>query len=162
MKSHLDMSGLKALEKKLKDLERNQVEFGYPEGSGQHSDAKMPYAELATILEWGARNENGYTIPPRPAFRQTIQDLKTSHSEFESEVRPYFKAFLENKSQGPMPLVKASAGHVTGRYQYTMEFWYIEGNKNNRNAPLTTALKGHNMPYVDTGELIRNANYRIK
>ena len=162
MKSTLDLSGIKKLESKLNKLKTKEVDFGYFQSTGTHSTAKMPYASLAWILEEGTRsNEGGYAIPPRPALKDLASKLRTSHTEFETEMTPFYKTFLENESQSEISLVRNAAEHLKGRYQYNMEFWYIEGSKNTRNAPLTLALKGHNRPYEDTGELIANADYRI-
>lgn len=155
--AELNLSGLDHLEKKLKNLSKKEVEWGYPDGAGMHSQAKLPYATVAAMQEWGTKK-----IPSRPALRETVQDLKTAKYEFTKELAPYYKVFLEQKTQTDTLLVNASGHHLVGRYQNKMMFWYVDGSKNNRNAPLTYFFKGHAMPYVDSGELIRNATFIVK
>ncbi len=160
MKSHLDLSGLKSLHKKLSTLESKEVEWGFLEGN--HSTAKMPYAELASMLEWGTRGASGYVIPPRPAFTDLTSKLRTSHIRYESVVKHHFANFLENPNESPYKIWNISGEHLKGRYQESMEFWVINGSQNTSNAPFTVEMKGFDQPYVDTGELIQNVQYKIK
>ena len=158
MKVHLDTSGIKKLKSKLRSLSNKKVDWGYPEGAGEYSTADMPYAELASMLEWGVRGR----IPPRPALRESIEDLQVNRKDFENNIEPYIKDFLISETGSADKVANKSGEYLKESYQHKMEFWYIEGSQNKHNAPLTKALKGHDRPYIDTGELIKNATFNVK
>ena len=155
MKTHLDMSGIVELEKKLAALESKQVDWGYVNG-GIHSKAGIPYANLAMLLEYG-----GFNIPSRPAFRDSIERLKSNHTAFEFFVQPEVNKYLLSKSQNPHNILKVSGEYLSDRYKGSMEDWVLNGSQNRSNARTTTDLKGFNQPFVETGELISHVDYRI-
>lgn len=154
MRTHLDMSGIAELEKKLAALESKQVDWGYVNG-GIHSKAGIPYANLAMLLEYG-----GFNIPSRPAFRDSIERLKSNHLRFESSVKPFLGQYLIDKKS--LQSVLGIAGtHLSNRYSESMEYWVINGSDNRDNKDSTIAIKGFNQPFVETGELISHVDYRI-
>jgi len=153
MKAHLDLSGIKKLKNKLQKLEQTEVEWGFL--SGQHSKAEISYASLAWLLE-----EGNNKIPPRPAFKQTVAGLRTSHVAYEAEVKHFYKNFLEGTGSA-YGIAQASGKHVTETHKDTMYNWVIDGVANQHNAPETISLKGFDMPFVETGELIQNVTYKI-
>ena len=159
MKAHLDLSGIKKLKSKLKKLENKEVEWGFL--GGQHSTADMTYAALAWLLEEGSRSsEGGYAIPPRPAFKQLISQLRTSHVAYEQEVSNAYRQFLEGGNHHQ--ILRESGEYLTQRHKDTMTSWLVSGSQNQHNAPLTIELKGFDMPFVESGELVQNVTYQIK
>jgi len=155
MKTHLDMSGIVELEKKLAALESKQVDWGYVNG-GVHSKAGIPYASLATMIEFGL----GPGMPPRPAFRDHVERLKSNYLRFESSVKPFLSQYLEDK-QSVHRVLDVAGTHLANRYSESMEYFIINGSENRNNKDSTVAIKGFDQPFVETGELISHVDYRI-
>lgn len=155
-KTRIDFSGLEDLEKKLKTLESSSVDFGYV-NSGIHSKAGIPYASLAALLEWG--NDK---IPPRPAFRDSIERLKVKHKGFEYFVGPELGRYMMTRTTSPKRVYDETGKYLVDIYRTSMEDWFINGSMNRKNAQLTIELKGFNKPYVETGELVNHVDYRIR
>ncbi|MBG23656.1 MAG: hypothetical protein CMF22_10060 [Idiomarinaceae bacterium] len=153
MKAVLDLSGLRDLEKDLTKLESKHVEWGFL--SGEHSTAEMSYAELAWMLEDGTDK-----IPPRPAFRDMIAGLITSHKAFEYEIKDEMQRLVYGMGN-PYNVHKASGEYLKALYTDTMVSWFSDGSMNRQNSKVTKAIKGHAMPYVWTGELVQNVEYQI-
>lgn len=160
LKSELDLSGLTDLKKRLKKLDKKQLEWGFLEGN--HSQADMSYAALAGILEWGARSsKGGWAIPPRPAFTNLVNSLESSHKAYELAVQKLYTEFVLGQTKSPDRILKASGEHITSRHENTMEYWIVGGSQYTSNAPLTVELKGFDQPFMDTGELVQNITYKV-
>ena len=157
-----DFKGIAALKRKLRRLEAKKIEWGFLEG--QHSEADMTYAALAWMLEMGVRQENGtgWEIPPRPAFRQSIQELRVKGG-FERHAKPYLRAYLSPSGGGNIqPFLDSSGKFLANSYKDSMINWRFNGSAYRHNAKLTIQLKGFDRPYVETGELTQNVQYDIK
>jgi len=155
LKVSLDKSGIKDLRKKLQKLHKRELDWGFFEGF--HSKAQMPYAELAAILEYGTDS-----IPPRPAFGSLVNSLEASHIAYEMDVTKPFKDYLERDMSDPYKIFEVSGEHLVDRHGDTMYNWLSSGTMNNDNAETTVGLKGFNMPFVESGELIESISYRVK
>jgi len=160
MPSHLDMKGVKSLKGRLRGLEVRKVKWGYFEG--QHSSAGMSYAALANLLEEGTRSSSGgYGIPPRPAFKDSLQSVKHNRSGFERALQGRMSSFVRGVESSPAGVHNLSGTYLKNRYQDSMDFWIMGGSQYQHNAPGTVALKGKDKPFDETGELIRNATFRV-
>lgn len=158
MSAKLDVSGLKELKGRMKKLQGRSVDWGFL--GGTHAGSGLTYASLASILEYGAVNNNGNTIPPRPAFGDFVNNLEASHKQYELAVQKPFSDYVEGKVSTPEKILDTSGQHLTSRHQTKMEFWIVSGSDNTSNAPLTVSLKGFNQPFVDSGELVESVDYR--
>lgn len=159
VKVSLDMSGLKSLKKNLNKLGSSTVSWGF--FGGHHSEADMSYAALAWLLEEGTRSSNhGYAIPPRPAFKQMLSELRTNHKGYEYDTAYAYKGFLEGATDYKV-ILTASGEYLSGYHQDTMYNWVTDGLNAQHNSPVTVGLKGFDRPFVETGELIQNVAYRI-
>lgn len=155
----LDMSGLKEIKKKLGNLERDKVEWGFL--GGTHSQANIPYASIAWELEFGGKSSDGYIIPPRPAFRESIQELRLSNG-FKDYVRVSFSKYLHGPSStSPKHFLEDCGEYLKESYRSSMANWHTEGSQNRSNAPWTIKEKGFDQPYVESGELLQNVKFRI-
>lgn len=160
LKAKLDTSGIKDLRRRLRKLNGKSIEWGFLEGT--HSTADMTYAALAEILEYGTRSNNhGYAIPPRPAFRSLITKLQTSHAAYEAEVGKHYSDFIEGRTKTPYKIFTESGEHVVGRHKDTMYSWVSDGSINQDNSEITIEMKGFNMPFVESSELVQNVTYKI-
>lgn len=156
-----DYSGLNRLKNKLATLEKKEIEWGFL--SGTHSQADMTYAALAFLLETGRRNEagTGWDIPPRPAFRQSVQELRLGNG-YENHIRQYLGSYLTSKSEAGLPaFLNASGRYLENSYRESMTDWIVNGSKYKHNARMTINLKGFDRPYVESGELTQNVQYQI-
>lgn len=156
MKAHLNLSGLKKLEQKLVALESKKVEWGYVT-PGIHSQAGIPYANLAKLLEYG-----GFNIPSRPAFRDHVQKLMTSDVAFKHFVQPSVNKYLSGPSNNPTAIFNTAGGYLAEMYKGSMEDWVLNGSQYRNNHRTTIDLKGFNQPFVESGELISHVNYRVR
>ncbi len=154
----LDTSGIKDLKKRVQKLNGRSVDWGFLEGT--HQGSGLTYASLASILEYGAVNNNGNTIPPRPAFGDFVNSLQASHKQYELAVQKHFGDYVEDKVGSPEKILEVSGEHLTSRHKTRMEFWIVGGSQNTSNAPMTVSLKGFNQPFVDSGELVESVDYR--
>jgi hypothetical protein len=62
----------------------------------------------------------------------------------------------------PYKIFEVSGEHLVDRHGDTMYNWLSSGTMNNDNAETTVGLKGFNMPFVESGELIESISYRVK
>lgn len=155
----LDMSGLKSVKKKLRNLEKDEVEWGFL--GGTHSQANLPYAYIAMLLEFGGKSSDGYTVPPRPAFRESVQNLRLSNG-FENYVTRSLSKYLDNGSSvSTEPFLEACGQYLKESYRSSMANWHTEGSQNRSNAPWTIKEKGFDQPYVESGELLQNVEFKI-
>lgn len=157
--TQLDKSGLEAIKKKLKRLESQEVEWGFL--GGTHSQAKMPYAQLAMILEFGGKSSDGYTIPPRPAFRESVQELRHSRGFRDYVMRSLEKYLTNSPNASAKPFLQACGEYLEQSYRSSMINWHMNGSQYQSNAAWTIAEKGFDQPYVESGELVQNVEYRI-
>lgn len=157
--TQLDLSGLEAVKKKLKHLEKQEVEWGFL--GGTHSDSGLPYAYLAYILEFGGKSSDGYTIPPRPAFRESVQNLRLSDG-FRKHIAASLERYLTNSpSASAKPFLEACGAYLKDSYHDSMVNWHKNGSQYQSNARWTILEKGFDQPYVDSGELVQNVEYQI-
>lgn len=161
IKTELDTSGLKRIREKFKRLEKSEIKWGF--FGGEHSTADMSYAALAYLLELGRPGTSDTNaIPPRPAFRQSIQSLRLSES-FDKVLAKALGEYIKSSGQlSPDAFLKASGEYAQEEYQFTMTNWINVGTVYRHNAPMTIDLKGKDQPFVDTGELVQNVSYQIE
>lgn len=156
MKAVLDTSGIKALKRDLKQLEKATVDFGYPTPS-IHKPSGLTYGYLASLLEWGIRGK----IPARPALRDTTESLQVSTKRFELALQGPLSMFLEGSSSSLNNILQTSGSHLSSRYAQTMDNWLLNGSNAKDNAQLTIDLKGFNKPFEESGDLINNTDFKI-
>lgn len=154
----LETKGLDELKKNVKKLDKRSIDWGFLEGT--HSGSGLTYASLASILEYGAINNNGNSIPPRPAFGDFVNSLQASPKQYELAVQKHFSDLVTGAVKTPEKILEVSGEHLTSRHKTKMEYWIVGGSSNIRNAPLTVSLKGFNQPFVDSGELVESVDYR--
>ena len=161
MKSTLDLSGIKKHKSKMKSLESKEVEWGFLEG--QHSKADMSYAALAALLEYGTKTPEGkWHIPPRPAFRDLIAQMRTAQAAFVFEMEKHVQGYFEKDNPSAELLLTKTGQYLKSRHQDTMRNWLSSGSQYQDNAEETIDLKGFNMPFVYTGELVDNVKFKVK
>lgn len=158
MSAKLETGDLKELKGRMKKLKGRSVDWGFLEGT--HQGSGLTNASLASILEYGAVNNNGNEIPPRPAFGDFVNSLEASHKQYELAVQKHYSDYVTGKVQTPERILDVSGEHLTSRHKTKMEFWIVGGSDNTSNAPLTVSLKGFNQPFVDSGELVESVDYR--
>lgn len=156
--AHLDLSGINSLKKKVKALNNRAVEWGFL--GGTHTGSGLNFATLASFLEYGGVNNHGYTVPPRPAFGVLINELRASSAAYEMEIGKAFGDYLLGDNASPEVVLKISGEHLVSRHQDTMYNWLSGGTQNTDNSAMTISMKGFNMPFVETGELIQSVSYR--
>lgn len=155
---HLETKGLDELKKNVKKLHGKSIDWGFL--GGTHQGSGLTYASLASILENGAINNSGNTIPPRPAFGDLVNGLQASTKQLELALQKPFSDLVTGASNNPDEILDTAGGHLTSRHKAKMEFWIVGGSQNTSNAPLTVSLKGFNQPFVDSGELVESVDYR--
>jgi len=154
----VDLSGLKKLKTHLKKLEAKEIEWGFLYGT--HSKADLSYAALAWMLEEGVRsNFGGWSIPPRPAFKSTISTIKNTKL-FDYEMQKDISNFMYGKVTANY-LLNETGKFATSLHKDTMTSWISSGSQYKHNSPITIEIKGFDMPFVDTGELVQNVKYQI-
>lgn len=161
--AYLDISGINKLRQKHNKLESKVVEYGFVT-SDIHSPSRLPVGTLATMLEYGTRTTSGkkWHIPPRPALRQSVETMKAKPSYFEGIIGRHFADYLYGKTSSPNAIFKVSGEELTSHYQDTMRDWLSIGSQYQSNAKETIEVKGFNMPYTFTGELISSAQHQIR
>lgn len=161
VKTELNVDGLKHLKQKLNRIRGSKVEWGFL--GGEHSTADMSYAALAWLLETGRRSVSGsgWDIPPRPAFRQSIEEIALG-SSLEQSLSGMLGHYLSPSSNvSSNAFLEATGKFLSQSYEESMVNWRFNGIAYNHNAPMTVALKGFDRPFVETGELTMNVEYKI-
>lgn len=154
-------AGLNKIKRKVRKIKASKIRVGYFDGE-QHSTAGMSYAALATILEYGAVTDTGGVIPPRPALRQLgFRWPYVYQKKFVTSIHKEFDQTLSG-AVSVESLMNSSGELLKLNYQQIMDKWKTQGSQNRNNAKLTVELKGFDKPYEETGELIRNAKYKVE
>lgn len=159
--TELNVDGLRKLKSKLNKIRGSRIEWGFL--GGEHSSADMSYAALAWLLETGRRSVSGsgWDIPPRPAFRQSIQEIALGNS-FEESLSGMLGHYLSPRSNTSSDaFLEATGKFLSKSYEESMINWRFNGTSYKHNAPMTVSLKGFDRPFVETGELTMNVEYKV-
>lgn len=139
--------------KSVSDLGNVRIMAGWVRPGQKHGDTKLTMAQLACVMEYGAKVGKKTYIPPRPMLRMTGR-LKSK--KWVQQAGKLVKSVLEGKSKG------STAQHTLG----ALIADDIKGVMNTSilfapNAPSTVRKKGKNTPLIDTGELRDAVDYVV-
>lgn len=159
MNGKLDLSGLHKLRKDLKEVTSKEVDWGFPDESDMHSEAKVSLGRLAIWQEEGTHWRGRRHIPPRPAFQESL--LRLDAGDLRKALSEDVRKFLLNR-QTPKAFLDNTGETLVESYRGSMISWHRDGSKHNDNAASTIKRKGFNQPYLETGELVRGVKFKIK
>ncbi len=139
--------------KSVSDLGNVRIMAGWVRPGQKHGDTKLTMAQLACVMEYGAKVGKKTYIPPRPMLRMTGR-LKSKN--WVQQAGKLAKSVLEGKSKGN------TAQHTLG----ALIAADIKDVMNNSslfapNAPSTVRKKGKNTPLLDTLELVNAVWYEV-
>lgn len=168
---------------KIKKLAKARIEAGWIDAGEKHADSNLTMAELAYLLEYGARVKvtpkmRGFfavgglkneadekspvflkkstrfiNIPPRPMLRMTARDCG---KEWVKKAGQLSKAVLYDK-------MEADEAHKMLALQLEQDIKKTMANGNFApNAPLTVKLKGKNTPLINTFGLLNAVRGEVK
>ncbi len=131
--------------KSISDLGNLRIMAGWVHPGQKHGDGKLTMAQLACVMEYGAKVGKKTYIPPRPMLRMTGR-LKSK--SWVRQAGKLGKSVLEGKknaADAPAILGQIIADDIKGVMNNSFLF--------TPNAPSTVRKKGKNAPLIDTGEL---------
>ncbi len=151
-KQKLDLSGLRALRKRLKGAVETVAEAGHVTPK-IHPTAGRPMAEIGLINHKGGTTAQGFKIPPRPYIAQEIGKPK-----YKLMIKAAGARIINGKSTGYKELRKIGPRVRDGIKGGMGDKTQFEGN-----APWTLELKdGRDTPLVDRGHLRRDVRYKLE
>lgn len=127
-------------------LKKHKALVGYFSDQPEHTTAKMTYANLMAIHEFGVPEEN---IPARPVMQLTQNYGNLSQEDIDA-IRKAFKGFFSEK----VPYNKV------GTYLNNVGMYYQAKGKSFFGSTMLTPTKRGNDPLIDTSELRDNFSYR--
>lgn len=139
--------------KSISDLGNVRIMAGWVRPGQKHGDTKLTMAQLAYVMEYGAKVGKKTYIPPRPMLRMTGR-LKSKN--WVQQAGKLAKSVLEGKSKGstvPHKLGSLIADDIKSVMNTSILF--------TPNAPSTVRKKGKNTPLIDTGELRDAVDYVV-
>lgn len=131
--------------KSISDLGNVRIMAGWVHPGQKHGDTKLTMAQLAYVMEYGAKVGKRTYIPPRPMLRMTGRLKRKSWVKLAGKLT---KSVLEEKvnaADAPAILGQTIADDIKGVMNTSLLF--------TPNAPSTVSKKGKNTPLIDTGEL---------
>ncbi len=131
--------------KSVSDLGNLRIMAGWVHPGQKHGDTKLTMAQLAYVMEYGAKVGKRTYIPPRPMLRMTGRLKRKSWAKLAGKLT---KSVLEEKvnaADAPTILGQTIADDIKGVMNASLLF--------TPNAPSTVRKKGKNTPLIDTGEL---------
>nr|DAH89309.1 MAG TPA: virion morphogenesis protein [Caudoviricetes sp.] len=139
--------------KSISDLGDVRIMAGWVRPGQKHGDTKLTMAQLAYVMEYGAKVGKKTYIPPRPMLRLTGR-LKSK--SWVRQAGKLTKSVLEGKAKGstvPHKLGALIADDIKGVMNTSILF--------TPNAPSTVRKKGKNTPLLDTLELVNAVWYEV-
>lgn len=137
-------AAINRLFKKLRDLDKESVQIGYPKGAGWHKDADMPYASLAYMHAHGF--EYGFTT--RNVFKYMKPSLAGN-----SKQKTFFKNLLTKYLDDKNSFTRIHLFNAVGE-KYMQDGKQVFGN------PSYLTVTNNPTPLVDTGALQKAFGYR--
>lgn len=149
LSKELDLSGLKKLEKSVKELNRRHIKFGWIDGKkypASHSNKGKYIAHIASIQEYGYAG-----IPSRPYFRQTINMVRYRY-------RDNLKRVFQNAlySYSPQKNLEILSGEFVKDYSES-----VLRQNYKALSKVTVKLKGHSYQMDDSGYMIANFKSKV-
>lgn len=139
--------------KSISDLGNVRIMAGWVRPGQKHGDTKLTMAQLAYVMEYGAKVGKKTYIPPRPMLCLTGR-LKSKN--WVKQAGKLAKSVLEGKNNAadvPAILGQIIADDIKGVMNASILFA--------PNAPSTVRKKGKNTPLIDTGELRDAVDYVV-
>ena len=134
------------LDKSLKALENDQVEYGYIDDKIHHG-SDLPMGTLATIMEYGSDERN---IPARPFVLYSAYILEEDHNLFTTAFNNY--VYKQRGAEALKPLGRRGVRSIQTSIM-TQDFAPLK--------PETVKKKGFDTILVENHELINSATYKI-
>lgn len=131
--------------KNISNLGNMRILAGWVRPGQKHGDTKLTMAQLACVMEYGAKVGKKTYIPPRPMLRLTGR-LKSKN--WVQQAGKLAKSVLDGKAKGntaQYALGALIADDIKGVMNTSSLFA--------ENRPSTVRKKGKNTPLIDTGEL---------
>lgn len=152
-------------DKVWKSMKRNlrskkaSVDLGWFEGQryGPDND-NLPMAQVAQWVEEGHINGGmfkGTRTPPRPAIRTYFIPLIAESSDFSKMAYP----LIHDVAMGKLSwagLHEKIAPKLLYRFKLALKQFMTPGN-----SPTTISIKGFNNPWIETGNLVESARFRV-
>ncbi len=160
MSIKVDKSVWNNIKKSLKNIDDYSIDTGWFSGQNYGPDNdNLPMAFVAALNELGHVNRSdaaipGAITPPRPFMRIGFTGfLKTSSSQ------KAFQSVIESvlKGQSAFSAMERITPFLGQGLKQIMNSWTAPPN-----ASLTISLKGFDDPLRDSGQLIANANSRVR
>jgi len=156
-KVHLDLTGLKALVKRLEKAEETVIQVGHFEGKIHKSARNTKHytmAELSAVQQFGVpKTAKNPEIPARPYMMRTARDKKRV---FRKDTRKMVRQIVLGKTT----FAKESADigrSLRDGMKNTMRSWSEPFNSST-----TIAKKGSNRPLTESYQLLNDIKYRTK
>lgn len=163
-----DLSLKNALVSRLRDIEKQNIEWGFFEGN-VYTDEGREGVPVAALAYW---NHEGANNPARPFFQDHLQRVfnKQKRQIMKPEVRVAFQGivrelFNAGKNRN-FNMKQSQSANVAGNLlqknlKRSIEYWFIEGSDNRQNSKSWAAKKGHDRPLEYTGKMIDSVEYKI-
>ena len=150
--------GVAALQNRLKELTKDKVFVGVPDGGGSRDDGKMTNAQLAYIHEFGSPANN---IPARPFLTAGIQAGKDS---ILVHMKKASTDILAGKD-GQASLNKAGLAGQAAVKKYIVAgegFSPLKAQTLKRREAARKSGVAGSKPLIDTGQLLNSITYVIR
>lgn len=147
----VDYSGLERLVKRLENLEKKQIKWGFFNRRYSSDNDNLFVAQVALWQEQGTQKAGGgQHIPPRPFFntnvlrvtQQSDPDGAKTYRLLDDAVRTVFESRMDTKK------LDAVGEHLQQSLRNEIDTWLHP-----KNADYTIFLKGRDDPLVDSGTM---------
>ena len=139
--------------KSISDLGNVRIMAGWVRPGQKHGDTKLTMAQLAYVMEYGAKVGKKTYIPPRPMLRITGRLKSKSWVQQAGKLAKSVLEGKKNAADAPAILGQTIADDIKSVMNTSILF--------TPNAPSTVREKGKNTPLIDTGELRDAVDYVV-
>ncbi len=153
IKTELDLTGLKAMTKSVKAVNKRHIKYGWFDGKmypASHKNAGIPIAQVANWQEYGASSD-GKNIPARPYFRQAIN---TSRYKYGSNIASVFGTAIKGRD--------TTSRLNTLANEHVLDYSESVLRQNHKSlSGVTVSLKGHSYQMDDSGVMLDNFKAKV-
>lgn len=153
-KLDIDLSGLERLTKSCKQLNSRHIRFGWLSGKNYptgHKNSGKSIAYIAHLQEYGYRGDNGYELPSRPYFRQTINKIRHSYNE---SIKKVFLSSLHGITD-TLTLEKLAE-------EFKKDYYEQVARQNHKSlSDYTILIKGHRYQMDHTGVMLTSFESKV-
>lgn len=155
VKTTLDMSGLKAMTKSVKAVNKRHIRYGWIDGKSypaSHKNAGIPIATVANWQEFGLSGSSDRPpIPSRPYFRQAIN---MSKKRYRTNLASIFGTAIKGGDTASRLTVLAN--------ELVIDYSESVLRQNYKSlSPYTVKLKGHSYQMDDSGVMFANFKSKV-